>query len=88
MNQNEWMNDPALTGFPREKLIFLENLFIKASSLKQKEMMPFLLSLASESKKNNISFQKDEIKLIFSILQKYASPEDLEKMNKLSSFIH
>lgn len=50
-------------------------------------MMPFLLSLASESRKNNISFQKDEVKLIFSILQKYASQEDLEKMNKLSSFV-
>lgn len=87
MTENEWMNDPALAGFPKEKLVFLETLFKKASSLSQKEMMPFLLSLASESRKNNISFQKDEVKLIFSILQKYASQEDLEKMNKLSSFV-
>lgn len=87
MTETEWMNDPALAGFPKEKLVFLETLFTKASSLSQKEMMPFLLSLASESRKNNISFQKDEVKLIFSILQKYASQEDLEKMNKLSSFV-
>jgi len=87
MNHNEWMNDPALADFPKEKLMFLESLFLKSTSLTQKEMMPFLLSLAAESKKNNISFQKDEVKLIFSILQKYASNEDLEKMSKLSSFI-
>lgn len=87
MNYNDWMSDPALVDFPKEKLKFLETLFLKASSLTQKEMMPFLLSLASESKKNNISFQKDEMKLIYSILQKYATEEDLEKMQKLSSFM-
>lgn len=87
MNYNDWMNDPALVDFPKEKLAFLENLFLKASGLTQKEMMPFLLSLAAESKKHNISFQKDEMKLIYATLQKYASKEDLEKMEKLSSFI-
>ena len=87
MSYNDWMNDPALTDFPKEKLEFLEKLFLKASTLTQKEMMPFLLSLAAESKKNNISFQKDEMQLIYSILQKYATKEDLEKMQKLSSFM-
>lgn len=82
----DWMKDPALAGIDRNKLIFLEKLFFQGSKLTQKEMMPFLLSLSKQSRENNISFQKDEIKLIYSVLQKYSTPEDIEKMKKFSSY--
>ena len=82
----EWMKDPALEGIDQNKLLFLEKLFLQGSKLTQKELMPFLLSLAKQSKENNISFQKDEIQLIYSALQKYSSPEDIEKMKKLSPY--
>lgn len=82
----DWMKDPALAGIDKNKLIFLEKLFFQASKLTQKEMMPFLLSLSKQSRENNISFQKDEIKLIYSVLQKYSTPEDIEKMKKFSSY--
>ena len=82
----EWMKDPALKGIDQNKLLFLEKLFHQGSKLTQKEMMPFLLSLAKQSKEKNISFQKDEIQLIYSVMQKYSSPEDIEKMKKLSPY--
>ena len=82
----EWMKDPALAGIDKNKLLFLEKLFFQGSKLTQKEMMPFLLSLSKQSRENNISFQKDEIKLIYSVLQKYSTPEDIEKMKKFSSY--
>ena len=82
----DWMKDPALAGIDKNKLIFLEKLFFQGSKLTQKEMMPFLLSLSKQSRENNISFQKDEIKLIYSVLQKYSTPEDIEKMKKFSSY--
>ena len=82
----DWMKDPALAGIDKNKLLFLEKLFFQGSKLTQKEMMPFLLSLSKQSRENNISFQKDEIKLIYSVLQKYSTPEDIEKMNKFSSY--
>ena len=83
----DWMKDPALAGIDKNKLIFLEKLFFQGSKLTQKEMMPFLLSLSKQSRENNISFQKDEIKLISSVLQKYSTPEDIEKMKKFSSYL-
>ena len=82
----DWMKDPALAGIDKNKLIFLEKLFFQGSKLTQKEMMPFLLSLSKQSRENNISFQKNEIKLIYSVLQKYSTPEDIEKMKKFSSY--
>lgn len=82
----DWMKDSALAGIDKNKLLFLEKLFFQGSKLTQKEMMPFLLSLSKQSRENNISFQKDEIKLIYSVLQKYSTPEDIEKMKKFSSY--
>ena len=82
----DWMKDPALAGIDKNKLIFLEKLFFQGSKLTQKEMMPFLLSLSKQSRENNISFKKDEVQLIYSVLQKYSTPEDIEKMKKFSSY--
>ena len=86
MKRNEWMNDPALAGIDKAKLLFLEKLVLQSSTLTQKEMLPFLLSLSKMSKENNISFDKAEMKLIYSVIQKYSTPDDIEKMQKFSSY--
>lgn len=88
---NNWMNDPALAGIDKAKLSFLEKLFLQSTTINpnnKKEMMSFLLSLSKLSKENNISFNKEEVQLIYSVLQKYASPDDLSKMQQFSSFFH
>lgn len=64
----EWMKDPALAGIDKNKLLFLEKLFLQGSKITQKEMMPFLISLSKQSRENNISFQKDEVQLILSLI--------------------
>ncbi len=84
----EWLNDPALAGIDKKKLGFLEQLFVKSRSVNmgnQKEMMSFLMSLSKFSRDNNISFNKNEFELIYSVLQKYSSAEDIEKMQQISS---
>ena len=86
MNGKEWMDDPALKDIDTSKLLFLEKLVIQSSKLTQKEMLPFLLSLSKLSKENNISFDKSEMKLIYSVIQKYSTPDDIEKMQKFSSY--
>lgn len=86
MNKKEWMDDPALKDIDKSKLLFLEKLVIQSSTLTQKEMLPFLLSLSKLSKENNISFDKNEMKLIYSVIQKYSTPDDIEKMQKFSSY--
>lgn len=87
----EWFDDPALAGIDKAKLSFLEKLFIQGTSMdmkNQKEMMSFLLSLSKVSRENNISFDKNEVALIYSVLQKYSDKEDLAKMAKIFSLFH
>ena len=91
---NEWMNDPELKNIDRAKLDFLGRMFVQSTSInstgtqeeRQKNMMAFLLSLSKLSRENNISFQKEEVELIFSVLKKYSTSDDIAKMQKISSF--
>ena len=93
---NEWMNDPELKNIDRAKLDFLGRMFVQSTSInstgtqeeRQKNMMAFLLSLSKLSRENNISFQKEEVELIFSVLKKYSTSDYIAKMQKVSSFFH
>jgi hypothetical protein len=83
------MSDEALKNISREKLDFLDKVFIQSGNIdktNQKEMLSFLLSINKLSKNNSISFDKSEIDLIFSVLKKYSTAEDISKMEKISSF--
>ena len=86
---NKWMQDPELKNIDRAKLDFLDKMFVQSASVNkgnQKEMMAFLLSLGKLSRDNNISFKNEEVELIFSVLKKYSTPDDIAKMQKISSF--
>lgn len=86
---NKWMQDPELKNIDRAKLDFLDKMFVQSASVSrgnQKEMMSFLLSLGKLSRDNNISFNNEEVELIFSVLKKYSTPDDIAKMQKISSF--
>lgn len=93
---NEWMNDPELKNIDRAKLDFLDKMFVQSTAInntgtpeeRQKKMMAFLFSLGKLSKDNNISFQKEEVELIFSVLKKHSTSDDIAKMQKISSFFH
>ena len=93
-SNNEWTNDPELKNIDRAKLDFLNQMFIQSTSInstgsqaeRQKKMMAFLLSLSKLSKENNISFQKEEVELIFSVLKKHSTFVVIAKMQKISSF--
>ena len=61
----------------------------ESPTLSDKEKLPFLMALASSTKKNNISFSGEEVSLIIEVIKEYSSPEELSKMNKiLSMFSH
>ena len=93
---NEWRNDPELQKIDKAKLDFLNKMFVQSTTINsngnqaeaQKKMMTFLMSLNKLSKDNNISFDSEDVVLIFSVLKKYATPDDIDKMQKISSFFH
>ena len=93
MNQTEWMNDPLVAGIDKTKLQFLQMLVFEGQNLTKEQMLPFLMSVAQKGKKQNISFDDNEIdaisgatittNAIVTALQKYSTPEEINKINKL-----
>ena len=85
MNQNEWMNDPLVAEIDKAKLQFLQTLVFESQNLTKEQMLPFLMSVAQKGKANHISFDEKETEAIVAALRKYASPEEVAKINKLMS---
>ena len=79
----DWMQDPSLSGISAMKLNFLQNMLFESQKHTGKEMLPFFMSLAMKAKSQNISFSQDEIDTIVPILKKYASEEEIGKMNQV-----
>lgn len=80
---NHWMNDPELTDIPVNKLMFLENMLFESKNHTGKELMPFFMSLAMKAKKENITFSENEINIIIPVLKKYASEDEIKKMDQV-----
>ena len=80
---NDWMKEPTLMGIPNQKLQFLQNMLFESKKHSGKEMLPFFMSLAMKAKSQNINFSEDEINIIIPVLQKYATEDEINKMNQI-----
>lgn len=78
-----WLNDPDVAHIDKEKLDFLQMLVFESNGLTKEQMLPFLMAVAKRGKENHISFTQEEIDIIIQTLQKYAAPEELDKINKM-----
>lgn len=78
-----WMNDPELVNIPVNKLMFLEKMLFESKNHTGKELMPFFMSLAMKAKNENITFTEGEINTIVPVLKKYASEEEIKKMDQV-----
>jgi len=84
MNYEEnWKNDPEISGIPEHKLQFLQEMLFESKKYKGKELLPFFMSLAVKSRSLNITFSQEEIDRIIPVLKKHAGPEEILKMNQL-----
>lgn len=81
MDDNTWMQDPALANLPPEKLEFLNRLFLKSRSLTQKELLPFFLSLAARSQQDSIQFTGEEIRRVIAVLQTHSTPQEIRQID-------
>ena len=80
---SSWMNDPELINIPVSKLIFLEKMLFESKKHTGKELMPFFMSLAMKAKSENITFSEEEINTVIPVLKKYASEEEIKKMDQV-----
>lgn len=79
------MEDPSLIHIDKEKLLFLQSLVFESQSLSREQLLPFLMASAKKRQESRISFSKEEIEAITAVIRKNASPDEISKIDKLTS---
>lgn len=80
---NKWIQDIALKNISPDKLHFLQDMLFESQKYKGKELFPFFMSLAAKAKQKQISYSQEELDIIIPVLKKYASYDEIEKMDKV-----
>ena len=80
-----WMNEEEVQKIPKEKLEFLQNLFIEGHGKSRKEIMSRLLPLLKEAKKKGLTLEPEEISAAVNALKKHSSPEEIDQLNRILS---
>lgn len=82
MNE-DWKNDPRLAGMDMSKLELLQRLAGQGMGKNPAELLPFVLSAASQSKKAGMNFNSDEVSTIIEVLKAGKSPEETARIDKM-----
>lgn len=83
MNPGEWKHDPRLAGMDPVKLQYIEKIATQVSSQSESELLPTLLSLQADARKNNITFTDQETALLISIITSGMPPDEKKKVEML-----
>jgi hypothetical protein len=78
-----WMEDSLVQSIPKEKLRFLEQMFLEGQGKSQKELMSFLLPMMKKAKQENLTFTPQEIQAAISAIRKYSTIEENRKIDKI-----
>lgn len=87
MNDESWMNNPALGGIDPAKLQMLASLADQAKGKNQNEMLPFLMAAASQSKSSNMTFDSSEADAIISVMKLGKSPQEIQRIDKICAIM-
>lgn len=87
MNDNSWMNNPALGGIDPAKLKMLSSLAEQAQGKSQSELLAFLMATMSQSQAGNMSFSPAETEAIINVMKIGKTPRQIQKIDRMCAMI-
>ena len=82
-----WMNHPSLNGIDPAKLQMLMTFAEQGKGKSQKELLPFLLAAARQSKNNGMAFSPQETDAIIEVMKIGKSPGEIQKIEQLRAMM-
>lgn len=80
---SSWMNHPNLAGMDASKLAMLNALAQQGSRKTQNDLLPFLMTAASQSKSKGIRFSQQEMDAIIQVLKIGKPAAEVERIERL-----
>ena len=80
---DDWKNNPRLSGMDPQKLSMLQGLADQGLGKKPAELLPFIMGAASQGKNAGLNFSSDEISTIIEVLKTGKSPAEAAKLDRI-----
>lgn len=77
-----WIEDKRLAEIPREKLERLKYLADTTDATERTHQIQILTAMIRNPERLKLNFTKNEIDLLMSVLQEYASPKELAMLSQ------
>lgn len=84
---DDWRTNPKLAGMDKSKLDMLQSLAEQGSNKSAADLLPFIMSAASQNKSNGLKFNSNEISTIIEVLKMGKSPEEAAKLDLVVSLM-
>lgn len=81
--KNSWVDHPDLAGMDAAKLAMLNTLAQQGAGKSPSELLPFLMSAASQNRSRGLRFSSQEMDTIIQVLKIGRSPEEIARMEKI-----
>ena len=78
-----WNTDPTLKGMDPRKLSFLMEMTREAGKQSQDTLLPFLMTMMSQSREQGLNFSDAEMNLILQVLRQRMSPAEQGRMDMI-----
>ena len=84
-NVPEWMEDPLVADIPKEKLEFLQTMFLAGQGKTQKEMMSSILPLLKQGQSKHLTLSPAEITAPIAAIRNHSSAAENQKIDSILS---
>lgn len=82
-----WQNNPKLADMDKSKLEMLQNLAEQGTGKNASDMLPFLMSAATQGKNSGLRFSSEEISTVLEVLKMEKSPQEAAKLDRIVSLM-
>lgn len=87
MDDTSWMDHPNLKDIDKSKLQILLALTEQSHTKTQKELLPFILAAASQSRAKGVKFTPQEVDTIIDVMKEGKSKEEIARIEKVRSMM-
>ncbi|MDO5422894.1 MAG: hypothetical protein Q4F41_04110 [Eubacteriales bacterium] len=87
MSDTSWMNNPNLKNIDHAKLEALLSMANQGQGKSQKELLPFLLAAANQSRSQGVRFTPEETDAIIEVLKAGKSAEEIQKIDRIRAMM-
>ena len=86
-DNKDWMKNPKLASVDKDKLELLSALASQGQGKSQNELLPFLMSAASQGKEQGLNFSSQEISAIIEVLKMGKSRQEAARLDRIVSLM-